>query len=251
MPYKFIADFNCWSVDCQMKDLFKRFIPQFSTLLVICLIAGYGFIKKDFIDTKSKYIYRPTVIIDAGHGGFDGGAVASDGTVEKDINLSIAKKLGVLLNFSGFDIIMTRTDDTATNTIEGSIAKRKKSDLKNRLELMEKNKDAIYVSIHLNKFTTSSANGAQVFYTPNFKEASTLGGEIQSSITSLLQPDNTRVIKMGTSSTYILKNAKVPTVIVECGFLSNTNELKKLKDKKYQTQMSFAIAAGILNFYKE
>ncbi len=232
-----------------MRDLLRRFIPQLSTLLVICLIAVYGCIKKDIIETKTNYILRPTVIIDAGHGGFDGGAVASDGTVEKDINLEISKKLCSILTFNGFDIIMTRTDDTATDSINGSIARRKKSDLKNRLELMENNKDAIYVSIHLNKFTTSSANGAQVFYTPNFKEASILGEEIQGSITSLLQPYNTRVIKKGTDSTYILKNAKVPAVIVECGFISNLSELEKLKNENYQTQMSFAIATGILNFY--
>ena len=232
-----------------MRDLLKRFIPQLSTLLVICLIAGYGIIKKDIIETKSNCLLRPTVIIDAGHGGFDGGAVALDGTVEKDINLEISKKLCSILNFSGFDIIMTRTDDTATDSIDGSIAKRKKSDLNNRLKLMENNKDAIYVSIHLNKFTTSSANGAQVFYTPNFNEASVLGEEIQKSITSLLQPYNTRVIKKGTDSTYILKNAKVPAVIVECGFISNSSELEKLKNNDYQTQLSFAIATGILNYY--
>ena len=183
------------------------------------------------------------------HGGFDGGASAADGTVEKDINLSIAQKVAAILKFNGYNVIMTRTEDTGTEDNESdAIAKRKKSDLNNRLQIMKDNSDAIYVSIHLNKFTTSAASGAQVFYTKNYKEANELANLVQTSIVKLLQPDNTRVVKQGTDSTFLLKNAAVPAIIVECGFLSNKQDLEKLKSDDYQSQMAFAICGGILNF---
>lgn len=190
-----------------------------------------------------------TVIIDPGHGGFDGGAVAGDGTVEKNINLEISNKLSDFLTLCGFRVIMTRTSDDSTDNIDGSVAKRKRNDLENRLLLMEKNPDSIYVSIHLNKFTTSAASGTQVFYSPKFKESEILSKAIQKRVVDMLQPENTRTVKKGTSATFLLKNAKVPAVIVECGFLSNKYDLEKLKDEEYQSQMAFAIACGINDYY--
>lgn len=201
--------------------------------------------KRQNIQNYQKYI----VLVNAGHGGFDGGAAASDGTVEKNINLQISQKTAEILKFSGYNVIMTRNSDTGTEDDESvAIAKRKKSDLANRLQIMKDNTDAIFVSIHLNKFTTSAANGAQVFYTKNFTEAQSLANAVQSSIISLIQPQNTRVVKQGTDSTYLLKNAVVPAIIVECGFLSNKTELEKLKTDAYQSQMAFAIAGGICDF---
>ena len=192
---------------------------------------------------------KSVVLANSAHGGFDGGASAADGTVEKDINLSIAQKVAAILKFNGYNVIMTRTEDTGTEDNESdAIAKRKKSDLNNRLQIMKDNSDAIYVSIHLNKFTTSAASGAQVFYTKNYKEANELANLVQTSIVKLLQPDNTRVVKQGTDSTFLLKNAAVPAIIVECGFLSNKQDLEKLKSDDYQSQMAFAICGGILNF---
>lgn len=230
-------------------NLLKRFTPQLALLTIICLIAAFGYVKSEILPTNANYIQTPTVIIDAGHGGFDGGAAASDGTVEKNINLQISQKTAEILKFSGYNVIMTRNSDTGTEDDESvAIAKRKKSDLANRLQIMKDNPDAVFVSIHLNKFTTSAANGAQVFYTKNFTEAQSLANAVQSSIISLIQPQNTRVIKQGTDSTYLLKNAVVPAIIVECGFLSNKTELEKLKTDAYQSQMAFAIAGGICDF---
>ena len=201
--------------------------------------------KRQNIQDKQKSV----VLANSAHGGFDGGASAADGTVEKDINLSIAQKVAAILKFNGYNVIMTRTEDTGTEDNESdAIAKRKKSDLNNRLQIMKDNSDAIYVSIHLNKFTTSAASGAQVFYTKNYKEANELANLVQTSIVKLLQPDNTRVVKQGTDSTFLLKNAAVPAIIVECGFLSNKQDLEKLKSDDYQSQMAFAICGGILNF---
>ncbi len=230
--------------------LYKRFASQLVLLGLICIIALFSYIKYEFIAVGNNTDTTPTIIIDAGHGGFDGGAVAGDGTVEKDINLSIANKTAAMLKLCGFEVIMTRTTDTGTeDDINSSIPKRKKSDLANRLQLMKDNSDAAFVSIHLNKFTTSAANGAQVFYTKNFKEAADLALCLQGSIKGLVQPQNTRVVKQGTDSTYLLKNAVVPAVIVECGFLSNKQELNMLKTDDYQTQMAFAITGGIIDYF--
>lgn len=233
-------------------NMLKRFTPQLALLIVICIIAAFGYVKTEFIGANTLPDTTPTVIIDAGHGGFDGGATAVDGTVEKDINLQIALKTAQLLRFNGFDVIMTRSEDTGTEDDESvAIAKRKKSDLTNRLQIMKDNPDAVFVSIHLNKFTTSAANGAQVFYTKNRKEALCLAQSLQKSIKTLLQPQNDRVVKQGTNSTFLLKNAVVPTVIVECGFLSNKAELEKLKSEDYQSQMAFAVVCGITDYFKQ
>ena len=229
--------------------MLRKITPQLVLLGLIFIIGIFGFVKSEVLPTNTTAQYSKTVIIDAGHGGFDGGASAADGTVEKDINLSIAQKVAAILKFNGYNVIMTRTEDTGTEDNESdAIAKRKKSDLNNRLQIMKDNSDAIYVSIHLNKFTTSAASGAQVFYTKNYKEANELANLVQTSIVKLLQPDNTRVVKQGTDSTFLLKNAAVPAIIVECGFLSNKQDLEKLKSDDYQSQMAFAICGGILNF---
>ncbi len=186
------------------------------------------------------------------HGGFDGGAVALDGTVEKDINLQIATSLSELLALGGYSVIMTRTTDTGTeDDFTKPIQVRKVSDLKNRLALMDRYPNAIFVSIHLNKFTATAAKGAQVFYSKNHTDSYTLGDSIQGNIRTLLQPENERVIKQATKSTYLLHNAKIPAVIVECGFLSNAEELKMLKDDNYKNQIAFAVYCGINDYFVE
>lgn len=218
-----------------------------AALLSMPVIRGYRLAGASALPDK-----RYTVILDAGHGGFDGGAVAPDGTVEKDINLKIALTLSEFLKQSGFNVVMTRETDISTDDVESDkIAVRKKSDLKNRLELMKDFPDSVFVSIHLNKFTTSAANGSQVFYSAGSEASKPLGEEIQKSIVRLLQPENTRVNKQATSSTYILYNATVPAVLVECGFLSNTAELSRLKDEEYQRKMAFCIFCGITDFFKD
>jgi N-acetylmuramoyl-L-alanine amidase len=111
--------------------------------------------------------------------------------------------------------------------------------------VINENADAIFVSIHLNKFTATSVNGAQVFYSPNNAKSRDLSLSIQNSIVKLLQNDNKRVVKKADSSTYLLKNATIPSVIVECGFVSNEKELSLLKDEIYQKKMAFAIFCGI------
>ncbi len=214
-------------------------------------LSAVSIISAEIAATASSTVYsqQPTIIVDAGHGGFDGGAVAEDGTLEKDINLNIALKLSQFLKTNGYDVIMTRTSDTATDYSEqSSIKDRKVKDMKNRLKLINETENCIFVSIHLNKFTSESAKGAQVFCSPNDDESKILGQSIQSTIINLIQPDNIRKIKKGTKDTYLLYNATKPAVIVECGFLSNSSELAKLKNEEYQERMAFSIFCGVADF---
>ena len=230
----------------------RKVITVTALLLVVCVTALIGNVSENSYFVSVKPDERPQIILDAGHGGFDGGAVAADGTVEKDINLKITLTLAKLLKTAGFNVILTRETDVSTDDVEtDKIATRKKSDLKNRLELMNDYPDAVFVSIHLNKFTTSSANGSQVFYCGKTEGSSVLGDKIQSSIIELLQPYNTRVNKQATSSTYLLYNATIPAVLVECGFLSNKKELEMLKNEEYQKQMAFCIYCGITEYFTE
>lgn len=190
----------------------------------------------------------PIIIIDAGHGGEDGGAVANDGTVEKDLNLKIALKLNDILSVMGYKTHLIRTTDTAIHTSGETIRQRKISDIKNRFAIMNKYDDCLYISIHQNKFNDTSVHGAQTFYSPNNSESKFLADYIQKSISSHLQKENRRVIKKSGTDIYLLYNATKPTVMVECGFVSNDNELKKLKDNNYQNKMAISIALGIINY---
>ena len=190
----------------------------------------------------------PIIIIDAGHGGEDGGAVANDGTVEKDLNLDIALKLNDIMSVMGYKTHLIRTTDTAIHTSGDTIRQRKISDIKNRFAIMNKYDDCIYVSIHQNKFNDTGVHGAQTFYSPNNNESRVLADFIQKSISSQLQKENRRVIKKSGTDIYLLYNATKPTVMVECGFVSNDNELKKLKDNDYQNKMAISIALGIINY---
>ena len=220
-------------------------------IAAVCVCAGAVFNNKNTksVTASADVTDKRTIIIDAGHGGFDGGAVADDGTTEKDINLSISLTLYKFLKQNGFCVIMTRMDDTSTeDTGEAKISSKKKSDLNNRLKLMNDYPESVFVSIHLNKFTTSAASGSQVFYSDSEK-AKELGEYIQKSIVNLIEPDNLRVNKKAGSSTFLLYNATVPAVIVECGFLSNKQELLLLKTKDYQDKLAFCIYCGIAEYF--
>lgn len=231
----------------------KKYTALLLCAVTVCAAASAGITYKEKeASVTVPAEERQTIILDAGHGGFDGGAVANDGTVEKDINLAIATVLADFLRTGGYEVIMTRDSDVSTDSEDSSkISSRKKSDMRNRLELIKKYPDSVFVSIHLNKFTTSAASGSQVFYGPKCEESKPLGEYIQSSIIRLLQPQNKRVNKQATSSTYLLYNAPVPAVLVECGFLSNTAELERLKDESYQKKMAFCIFCGIEDYFSE
>ena len=191
---------------------------------------------------------RITVIIDAGHGGEDGGAEV-DGILEKDINLSIADKLADTLRLCGVHVTEIRDEDISVYDDSAQTLREKKvSDLKHRVEIVNGSENNILVSIHQNKFDNSSYSGAQVFYSSNNDKSRVLAGSIRNSVLSLLQNDNTRELKPANSDIYLLDNATVPAVIVECGFLSNDEERAKLLDSGYQSEMAYSIARGVLEY---
>lgn len=190
---------------------------------------------------------QPYILIDAGHGGGDGGAVAADGTLEKDINLAISAPLADLLRVFGYTVQTTRDTDISVHDPDVTGLKNQKvSDIHNRLALV--NSSMLAISIHQNQFPQTQYFGAQVFYAPGHPAGEGVGNAIRDSILTLLQPDNTRPLKQGSSNVYLMKHATVPTVLVECGFLSNETEREKLKTEEYQRQMAFAIAVGVLQY---
>ena len=220
-------------------------------LLLICFsyfLYSFRFslaASSDFSATEQQV----TVLIDAGHGGVDGGAVANDGTEEKYINLQIAQLLEQQLGAMGIRTAMTRTSDVSIHDSSAQTIREKKvSDIHNRMQLMEKTENCIFVSIHQNKYSDNALSGTQVFYSPNTTASAQLAQTIQNSVCMLLQPENTREIEKSGSSIYLLYYAQKPAVLVECGFLSNAEDLKKLKDEAYQKQLAFCIATGILEY---
>ncbi len=191
-----------------------------------------------------------TVIIDPGHGGMDGGAVGYDKkTVEKDINLLIALKLREFLIVGGYNVVMTREDDRlifdeGINTIK----KQKTSDIRNRLKIINEHPEALFISIHQNNFTQAKYNGAQVFYGRKNTDSQILAQAIQSSFHTMLQPDNAREVKKTGKEIYLLYHSEIPSVMVECGFLSNPEECESLKIDEYQNQVAFVIYAGLSQY---
>lgn len=191
-----------------------------------------------------------TIVLDAGHGGEDGGAVAN-GVVEKDINLSITKKLAEIFKANGFSVITTRDNDTMFNAGGNTLRERKISDMKNRLELFNGSEKNVVISIHQNKFSQERYSGTQVFYSPNNDNSKLLADSVRNNIISLIQPDNTRECKKASRDIYLLYNSTTPAIIVECGFISNTEEALKLKDENYQNKIAFAVFSGFLEYYNK
>ena len=225
------------------KKLWLSFI-SFLLVAAICFIYIGAISVINVVNTINSP--RPTIIIDAGHGGFDGGASNGD-VLEKDINLSLALYLKDLLSMLNYDIIMIRTTDKAVNTFGESIRDKKISDMQNRLKVIKNNPNALFISIHLNKYSTSGPSGLQVFYSPNNEKSALLAQNIQLSVKDILQKENHRKIKRATKDTYLLYNAPSPAVIVECGFLSNEKDFNNLTNDIYQRKLCFAIMCGTIS----
>lgn len=234
----------------------NKIILSFVLFLILGSL-GFGTVivsEKLAVDAASNKVNQ-IVIIDAGHGGPDGGTSADDGTLEKDLNLQIAIKLNESLNSMGIKTVMIRTEDISVHDASANTIRQKKvSDLKNRLKIINETDNSIFVSIHQNHFSDSRYSGTQVFYSKNNPQSSVLADCIRQSVISDLQKDNTRETKPSGTDIYLLYHAESPAVMVECGFLSNINESKNLKNENYQKELAFVLALGIsdyLNSLKE
>ena len=232
-----------------------KIIGKFFSFFVLVLIISammFVFLNIEFgkhVQGAAGTDTKPTFIIDAGHGGIDGGAIGADGTPEKDINLEISLYLNEILKSYGFNTVMIREDDRSVHSESAKTVREiKVSDIHNRMSVMENTDNCIFISIHQNSYNSSKYWGTQVFYSPNTQESKLLADEIQQSVVSLLQSNNERQIKECGKSVYLLYYAKKPAVLVECGFITNYSDLELLKNEEYQRKMAFSVANGILNY---
>jgi N-acetylmuramoyl-L-alanine amidase len=232
----------------------KRIVIEFVVFSVVFGIiaallgkVGYDLARGEAVDVISETSVKPTVIIDAGHGGEDGGATGVNGVLEKKLNLEVADKLGELLKLFGYNVIMTREADISLGE-SAPKGQRKMTDLKRRLEIADSNPDAIFVSIHMNKYPAEDCRGIQVWYSPNNEDSYRLAGIIRNTVRTKLQPDNNRENKSAGSSIYLLNRMKNVSVLVECGFLSNPGECAALCDRTYQTRLASALYYAIDEF---
>ena len=224
--------------------------------LFLILFITASFLTNSYLSSE-KYIAalqemneKNLVLIDAGHGGEDPGAIANGEIYEKDLNLAIAFMLGETLAEHGFAVMYTRTEDKLLyNDNENIKGIRKISDLKNRCKIAAEYPDAVFISIHMNSYGNPKYSGLQVYYSLKNEESRILAGKIQGSVKESLQPDNERTIKKG-DKIYLLENTENTAILIECGFLTNPEECQKLLKKEYQKQLSLSIVCGIIEYRK-
>lgn len=185
------------------------------------------------------------IVLDAGHGGADGGASGPDGTRECDLNLAITLKTDAVLGLLGEKTLLLRSTDTDLSSSDSkSISQKKVSDIRRRVELTNSQPGAILVSIHCNTYSQEKYHGAQVFYTGGAKE---FGETMQLALKNGVDPSNARMAKAVSPDVYLMNHIKVPGILVECGFLTNQEELTNLKDPDYQTRLAVTIAVTAAN----
>ncbi len=194
---------------------------------------------------------RLTVIVDPGHGGEDGGAVGIDNTIEKDLNLLYANDLKDYLELLGYNVIMTRDKDIAIYD-KGctTIREKKSSDLHNRLNMTKNIKNAIFISIHMNKYPQEKYYGSQIFYGGKNEKSKVLGQIISDNFLKYIDSENKRELKQVGKEIFIVYNSQIPTVLIECGFVSNSNEIKLLKTKEYREKMMMTAALSVIEYEK-
>ena len=217
----------------------------FSILFVAALVSHDNNTAEVFSGELTKRI-----IIDAGHGFPDGGAVGARGTIECTLNLKIAKRIEKELKKKGYTVIMTRTGEDSPISGEDTISNKKHKDMYRRLGIINNSEADLFVSIHMNKFGDSRYRGAQVIYSGNFTQSHSIAQLIQEELNFLPENFSKRTQLKAPQSIFLLKKAEIPAVIVECGFLSNFEEEELLQTPKYQQKLSKAIVKGIEKYYK-
>lgn len=227
----------------------KDFVLPLTAVFLIAAVLCQMVVRLSDAPVSSVTEQLPLILIDAGHGGPDGGAVSVYGVSEDDINLSISLMLHDLLELCGCRVEMTRTQDVAVTGAADGGRSWKASDMRNRLNMY--NAADLTVSIHQNQFSQEKYSGAQLFYSSNRVESSVIATCIQHQIVDLLQKDNRREIKAAGENIFLLHRAQTPAVIVECGFLSNREEAALLQTEAYQQKMAFAICCGVLEYIQK
>ncbi len=199
------------------------------------------------ISVSSVQPSAPVIVIDAGHGGEDGGAVSVSGIRESGINLAISLRLNDMLHFLGAQTRMIRTEDVSVYTEGDTIAKKKVSDIKNRVAFVQNTPNAVLISIHQNQFSEEKYRGAQVFYAAGSED---LAKRLQDALIAQVDPRNHRVCKPA-KDIYLMEHVSCPAALIECGFLSNYAEEQLLRDPSYQKKLAAAIAGSLLTYLEE
>lgn len=231
------------------KLLYQRILV---VLLALIVVFG-GWFAADWQlrraeETANWVDAKQVLILDAGHGGEDGGAVAPNGTIEADINLQIALRARAIAELTGVEVVMTRdSPDIAYPDDAATIAERKKADQHQRVELIRATKNAVLISIHQNCYPDKKPSGAQVLYAAS-AGSDVLGTQMHENLITYLDPQNRRVAAPISDKIYLMREVKCPAVLVECGFLSNEAECARLRDSGYQTKLAAVIIASYLQY---
>ena len=228
-------------------------------ILVSIFIGVFAFLfqiseKKELpkytLETMSKEVSEKTVILDAGHGNPDGGAVSINGTIESDITLQITQKVKNILEQENIKVILTRSDENGIYDENAkTISQKKVSDIRNRVKIGNNSKADIFVSIHLNKIEQEKYWGWQCFFKNNNENSKKLAQSIQNGLNTSIQKNNTRV-PMKINKVYLVDHVEIPITVVECGFLSNNEEEKLLKQNEYQEKLAWGIYQGIKEYFE-
>lgn len=231
-----------------MKINKRSFKLTLSMIGCFVLLAVCARITERALPTAAEVSEKPVIVLDAGHGGMDSGAVGVTGALEKDINLSIVLTLRDMLEMSGFEVVLTRDEDISIYDpgITG-IRNQKLNDMDNRLKIIQSYPDSIFLCIHQNNFTDPQYFGGQMFYNNNNPTNRTLAQIMQNRFAAL-QPGNDREIKLSGEELFLLKSNKNPSLMIECGFLSNPEEEANLSTWEYQQKVAFTILSGVMEY---
>lgn len=229
------------------RNNYIAFLPFYLLAVILCIGLAHGGSQAVTTLGESAPVAREhTIIIDAGHGGIDGGATSCTGILESTINLQIALRLDDLMHFLGYQTYMIRTTDTSIYTQGNTIAAQKVSDLKERVRIVNETEDAILISIHQNTFSDSRYGGAQVFY-PKTDGSKELASAMQGALITIANPDSKRVCKKA-DGVYLMEHIEQTGILIECGFLSNPEEEALLRSDDYQKKLCGIIAATVGSF---
>lgn len=231
------------------KGFVRKSWASYCCIFAVLLLCAVFF--SHAVTTAAEYAPEaPTkIVIDAGHGGEDGGATSCTGVLESAINLEIALRLEDMLHLLGYDTVMIRTTDRAVYTTGDTIALKKVSDLKERVRIVNETPKALLVSIHQNQFTDARYSGAQVFYADT-GDSRELASAMQSSLVSNLNPGSRRKEKKA-GQVYLMNHIDCTGILIECGFLSNAEEEAKLRDPLYQKQICCVVAVELQRFLNQ
>lgn len=226
---------------------FRSMIPVY--ILILAGFIGAAGILGRVVTTEAENAplqKRHCIIVDAGHGGIDGGATSCTGVLESQFNLEIAVKLNDLLHLLGVETRMVRLDDVSIYTEGETISAKKISDLKERVRIVNETSNSVLVSIHMNYFSDERYYGPQVFYSSD-EDSKMIAGIMQENLNAVLYPESNRKIKKA-DGIYLMQNINRPGILIECGFISNPAEEFKLRDVNYQKKLCTIIATQLVTY---